>query len=76
MRKIKLTDRIYYCHFEEASEDGDNHGILLLEPKYNFPLKTHTVADQEDFKFWYSRFAKAEEEQTSTAALSRTKYTL
>ena len=76
MRKVKLTERIFYCHFEESEEEGGNHGLLVLEPAYNFPLKSHTVTDQEDFKFWYSRFAKTEEEQSSRAALSRSSHSL
>ena len=76
MRKVKLTERIFYCHFEESDEEGGNHGLLVLEPAFNFPVKTHTVTDQEDFKFWYSLFAKTEEEQQSRALLSRTNHTL
>ena len=76
MRKVKLTDRISYFHFPETEEEGGNHGLLVLEPAFNFPIKTHSISDQEDFRFWYSRFAKTEEEQQSRALLSRTKHTL
>ena len=76
MRKVKLTERIFYCHFEESEEEGGSHGLLVLESAYKFPLKSHTVTDQEDFKFWYSRFAKTEEEQASRAALSRSSHAL
>jgi len=76
MRKVKITDRIFYCHFEEPTEQGGNHGILVLEPAFNFPIKSHTVNDQDEFKFWLTRFAKTEEEQASRAALSRSSHSL
>ena len=76
MRKIKLTDRITYVHFEEPDEEGGNHGLLMLEPRYGFPMKSQCVTDQDEFKFWYSRFIKTEEDQKSRAVLSRSKYAL
>jgi len=76
MRKVKLTNRIFYCHFEEPTEQGGNHGLLVLASAYNFPLQSHTVSDQEDFRFWLTRFAETEEEQSGRAALSRSSHAL
>ena len=76
MRKVKLTDRIFYCHFEETGEEGGNHGLLVLEPAFSFSIQTRSISDPEDFKFWYSRFVKTEEEQQSRALLSRTTQSL
>jgi hypothetical protein len=76
MRKIKLTERIFYFHFAESDDEGGSHGLLVLEPAFNFSIQTRSISDPEDFKFWFSRFAKTEEEQQDRALLSRSTHSL
>ena len=60
MTGIKLSERIRYLHCEDGDE---THGILVLLGNRRHPTKLAEVGDQTQFRWWFSKFAKTEEEQ-------------